>query len=275
MPIAVVDKTFAVLETLSAAERPVPLQELAVPLHMPKPTVYRILQTLIALGYVGQEERTGFYFTTSRLANLGHPNPYQALQRRVRPILDSLYRRFNETVNLGVLEGLHIRYIDVLETTQTLRHVAAPRARDQFTSTAIGRAFVAFLPEDEQDRLIARANFVALTSNTIINPDALKHELILTRKRGWSQESGENDQDLVCFGAPILERNNSGETGQPVAAVSVSLPRFRLNPARKKELTEALAEITRHGTTTNELSAPSPTPRVPHKRSNAKEGASA
>lgn len=237
MTIAVVDKTFGILEALAAAERPVALQELARPLKIPKPTVYRILQTLLRLGYVGQEKRTGFYFTTSRLANLGHPNPYGALQTRLRPRMEKLYQQFNETVNLGVLEGLRVRYIEVFETTQALRHVAAPRARDLFYSTAIGRALVAFLPAAEQERLVARVQFEGLTPKTIRSAAALRVELAATRERGWSQEDGENDVDLVCFGAPILE------AGAPVAAVSVSLPRMRLTEALKERLTEALSAV--------------------------------
>lgn len=238
MSIAVLHKTFEVLEALSAASKPVPLQELAKPLGLPKPTVYRILHTLRDLGYIGQEDRTGFYFPTSRLANLGHPNPYAAVERRGRPLLEALFKQFNETINLGVLEGPFVRYVVVLETTQALRHVAAPRSKDLFYSTAIGRAFAAFLPQAEQERLIDRVDLKPYTPHTITDPVELRRELAQTARRGYSQELGENDPDLVCFGAPLIE------DGRPVGAISVSLPRFRCTPPLRKEITQALAAIT-------------------------------
>ncbi len=237
MAIAVLEKSFSVLEALSRAEGPTPLAELAAQTRLPKPTIYRILKTLLALGYVGQERSLAGYFLTSRMANLGQPDAFGALRERARPIMEELLERFNETVNLGVLESVFVRYIEVLETSQSLRQVVAPRSRDAFYSTAIGRALVAFLPETERERLLRSVELKALTPKTITDRHALRTELDDTLKRGWSREQGENDLGVICFGAPLLDQ------GRPVAAISITIPTIRVTTEVRKNVVAALRAI--------------------------------
>ena len=237
MAIAVLEKSFSVIEALSRSAQPLSLAVLAAETKLPKPTIYRILKTLLALGYVGQERSLAGYFLTSRMANLGQPDAFGALRERARPIMEDLLQRFNETVNLGVLEGVYVRYIEVLETTQSLRQVVAPRSRDAFYSTAIGRALVAYLPDAEREHLLDAVELKALTPKTIVGRREVLAELDDTRKRGWSREQGENDLGVICFGAPLLE------DGRPIAAISITIPTIRVSPDVRKNVVAALRAI--------------------------------
>ena len=57
------------------------------------------------------------------------------------------------------------------------------------------------------------------------------------RSRGWAEDDEETTEGVICFGVPVFENDRA------VAAVSVSLPKVRLTPARRKELLCALKPI--------------------------------
>jgi DNA-binding IclR family transcriptional regulator len=235
--VEVITRTFAVLEALAKAGEPLELGELTRRAGLPKPTVYRILRSLEELGYVAQEDGRGRYLTTPRLAHLGRGGERHALAQRLGPHLERLHRQFDETVNLGVLQGGDVHYLQVLETTRPLRLMVRPDAVDRFYCTALGRAMAAFLPEDERDRLVAAAKLEPITARTVRSKAALGRILDETRARGWAEDDEENDDGVACFATPVIEHD------RPVAAISVSLPKLRLTPARRKELLCALTPI--------------------------------
>jgi len=155
MAVAVVQKTFVALEALAACG-PCSLAHLSRSARFPKATLYRILRTLGGMGYVSQDRQSGAWSVTEQLSELTGNSA--ALKRRALPIIERLFERFGETVNLGVLRGIHIRYLLVLETRKALRHIVQPGAADPFYSTALGRALAAHLSPDGLRRLLEQLN---------------------------------------------------------------------------------------------------------------------
>lgn len=237
MSTAVVEKTFAILETLSGAEEPLALKELNLRTQLPKSTAYRILQTLHELGYVGQDISTGHYYITRRMAQLTWSTQYKAIIELATPMMQDMFNRFNETVNLGVLEGTNVSYLKVLETTKSLRWIVSPNSHDPFHCTALGRAIVAFLPEDERNRLISSAKLEARTEHTITSKRELKKRFEELRERGVVCEKEENDVGVACYAVPIF----SGK--RPIASLSISIPTVRLTDDLENSVIEALKEM--------------------------------
>jgi DNA-binding IclR family transcriptional regulator len=235
--IAVIEKCFAILETMTAEGGMVSLKFLADATKMPKATLHRILQTMAELGYVEQDAGRGTYGLTVQLAHLGSSRRLDGITERALPLMEQLHRRFNETVNLGVLQGAYVHYVHFLETTQNLRAQVHPSARDPFHSTALGRAIVAHLPAEEQEKLLQRSELSARTPATVTSRRKLRSILRQTRARGWALDQEENDVGIVCIGIPLLE----GE--RPVASISLSVPTSRLPPARRQEIVAALLQI--------------------------------
>lgn len=229
MSIAVVEKTFSVLEILAGNPEPMALARLAEGAELPKPTIYRILQTLATLGYVAQSESSDYYLT-NKLGNLAENSHYRDLRLRVLPFMDRTYRKFNETVNLGVLHGVSVHYVHVLETTRPLRMMVQPNAIDEFYSTAIGRAIAAFLPADERDSIIHAAEIRPITPQTIKTKAELVKVLKETRQRGYALEAEETSLGVSCIGIPVLR------DGYPVAGISVTVPNTRLTDERRAEI---------------------------------------
>lgn len=224
MSIAVLDKAFSVLEVLARTGRELTLAELAEEGRLPKPTVHRILRSLRDLGYVEQADRRGTYRLSGRLSSLRSHGRDEAVRTKAMPVMERLQSEFDETVNLGMLEGVFVRYVHVLETSQALRWIVKPGARDHFHTTALGRAIVANLPDEQQRRLVSKA--------TGRRPQRarLKEQLAETQGRGCAIEEEETVAGVACVAVSLAWM------GEPLAAISVSVPVHRFPANRRSAL---------------------------------------
>lgn len=242
MSIAVLDKAFSILEVLARTGRPLSLAALAEEGRLPKPTVHRILRSLRELGYVVNTDRRGHYALSDRLASLRAHGRDAALRAKAEPLMASLHARFDETVNLGVLEGIYIRYAHVIETAQALRWIVKPGARDYFHTTALGRAIVAHLPAEPQARLVTKACATLPARGRKAARTRLEAELAATRARGCALEEEETVHGVACVALSLAEWD------EPLAGISVSVPVNRFPAARRTELIAAMDRL-RHATT--------------------------
>jgi DNA-binding IclR family transcriptional regulator len=232
--IAVLDKALSVLEALDEFAAPVPLRDITELTGIPKATIFRILQTLHDRGYVGQDSPSGNYRLTMRLAQLGRETRFDGLLVRARQHLDKLHSRFDETVNLGVLEGDRVYYLCSLETSQPLKWILRPGSSDAFHSTALGRAIVSQLSEGERERLLALGPFEARTAGTATSAAELRPILTRARKDGWALDDEHNDYGVACLAVPLLDED------RPIAAISVAVPRTRLTDELRDSIVDAL-----------------------------------
>lgn len=236
MSIAVIEKTFSVLEVLARSGHGLTLAELAGECRLPKPTAFRVLKSLRDLGYVGQAARGGAYELSARLVSLRESGRDESVRQKVRPMMERLHATFNETVNLGFLENTYIRYGHVIETTQPLRWIVRPGARNLFHTTALGRAIVAHLPPEQQGRLVTRACATVPARKRKALRAALTQELAATQARGYAFEEEETDVGVACVAVPL------GSFGEPLAAVSVSVPVHRFPARQRAALIAAMLE---------------------------------
>ncbi len=235
--IAVVLRALDVLEALAEAKRPLGPTELARRVGTTPSAAFRVLKTLEERGYVARDSISGQYRLGTRLAYLGERSTGTLDLRQVaRPVLEDLHRRFHETVNLGVLEDDQIVYIDMVESDQGLRMTARIGARDYPHSTSLGKAILAYLPEQELERYLERP-LAARTPNTITDPSTLRAELERVRASGVAEDHEENEEGACCFGAPVFDRQ-----GRVVAAISISGPAVRLSGPRADEMRAAVRD---------------------------------
>jgi len=237
MSVAAVKKAFVLLECLARSGKAVPLRELAESAGLPKPTAYRLLQTLRSIGYLNQEADSSSYVLSDGIQRLAPSHPYAMLRLTARPIMDQLHQQFDETVNLGVLEGEMIRYVDFIETTKALRLVARPGEIDPAYSTALGRAVLAELPEDEVEQLLRRSEVKRRTSRTMTDCGGLLAVISQNRNKGWAEESEENNRGVCCLAVSLTAH------GFPYAAISLTIPKARLDSEVRRAVVAALKTI--------------------------------
>ena len=88
--------------------------------------------------------------------------------------------------------------------------------------------------------MIRRIRFERLTHRTIVTTDALRTELEKTRRRGYAVDDEELEEGLRCIAVPVLDAQR-----QPVAAVSVSGPSFRVTAQKLPSIANHLLQCVR------------------------------
>lgn len=228
-------KALRVLKCLSEAGRELPLVEICRIVALPKPTVYKYLQTLKEAGFVLYDAQCECYWLGPNAWSLGRTvDPSLRVREVARPIMQQLRNRFDETINLGVLHDHEVVYLEMALSRQALRMQATIGAHDPAYTTSLGRAILAFLPQELWKKHVPR-QMRKRTAFTIVSPDNLYAELLKTRQRGYAIEREENESGAMCIGAPIFDQD-----GNVVAAVSLSAPAARISLLVESEVGEAV-----------------------------------
>jgi DNA-binding IclR family transcriptional regulator len=144
-PIKVVVKTFKVIELLNS-EKGLSLIDLAKQASLPKPTTYRILDTLAGLGYIEHDSSTRRFTLGSRfLTFIRNSRLGTNVISLAEPYMEKMGRMYGETVNLARLIDHQIIYIAIRESDHPFRISNNIGDRAPVHSTAIGKAIPAFL----------------------------------------------------------------------------------------------------------------------------------
>lgn len=232
--IEVLAKAFHTLEVIAEVGHPMPLRDIVKATGLPKGTLFRILQTLTSLGYAAQELESGYYHLTGRMSILGRNAREEDLKMLALPVMKSLHDRFNETINLGILDGCYIYYVAVLEAERPLSWKVPTGTRDTYYSTALGRAIASNLEPAQREALVKNTDLRSLTRKTPVDKAALRRLLDETRERGVALDVEENDDGVVCLGAPVRL------DGRVAASISISVPTTRWSEELGEQMTKAL-----------------------------------
>lgn len=227
------ERGLALLEILRGAPGGLALADLAAASGLHKSTVHRLVAALSRWGYVSRSPDGGRYRLGIRLAELGQV-ALQALDLRAEaaPHLRELVARTGITAHLGVLHGTEIVYLDKVESdTATVRMASTIGGRMPVHSTAIGKAILAHLPEDDVRALLARTGLPARTPRTITDMEVLIDQLRLVRRSGWALDDTENEEGIRCVAAPLFDH-----TCRVVGAISLSGPVFQVTVEAVPEL---------------------------------------
>lgn len=230
-------KALQVLDCLGDGGRGMALTEISHRVGIPKTTVFRYLRTLEACGFVDHDRDADIYTLGLRLYELGRAVNKRLHFREIAiPYMKNLRDQFNETVNLGVLDGDEVIYLEMVESRYALRMQAEVGSRDPVYTTALGKTILAHLPE-EQRELYLQATLTPRTENTLTDRAALEADLERTRECGYALDNQENELGARCVGVPIFDSD-----GCVVAAMSVSSPVSRLTEEREQDIIERLLE---------------------------------
>jgi DNA-binding IclR family transcriptional regulator len=160
-----------------------------------------------------------------KLLQLGaRGNHRTLLEQAAAPVLRELWKATEETVNVGVLDSGQVLYTAALESLHAFRLVSKIGMRRPPYSTALGKALLAFAPDEEKAHLLSSLNFQATTPYTLTNLMQPKSELENVRCQGYSLDNEENVMGARCVDAPILNAH-----GEAVAAISLSAPITRFS----------------------------------------------
>lgn len=217
---ATLAKGLEVLEALSEVEE-VGLSALARQLGLSGPTLFRLLATLAACGYV-EKSAAGRYRLTLKTWELGAKAVRRiGLRDVVRPFMDQLAAETQEAVHLSVLQGDGIVIIDKRDSPHPVRVDTFVGQRAPVHCSATGKAILAFAPAEIA--ALPRA-LVRFTETTITDRAALERELDEVRRAGWACNREEWRPGVCAAAVPV--QNASGAV---IAALSVTVPTPRFS----------------------------------------------
>jgi IclR family acetate operon transcriptional repressor len=234
--IRAVERVCDILDLLQESPDAVSMAAVAQATGLPKSSAFRYLSTLEARRYVERDPLSGDYRLGLAFMPL-QAGQLDLLADRARPHLLHLCHEFGETINLGLLDGRRVRYLDILESPKAVRLAARKGDREPIHSTALGKAIAAHLPREQVLAILKEEGMPQATPKTVTTPKEYLKALSEVRQRGYAVDDGENEPDGRCVAVSI------GDGSHLPAAISLSAPVLRLPMDRVPEVATALADV--------------------------------
>lgn len=226
-------RAFMLLETIAAAGGVCSLSRLARDSGLPLSSIHRLVRTLVEIGYVRQESSRE-YALGPRLIRLGEASS-NVIGIWAKPHLARLADELGESANLAMLDGTEIVYIGQAQSTRSVRMFTEVGRRALPHYTAVGKAIMAELDEEEVRRILSRNGMPRRTATTITDPDAFVAQLAVIRERKYAVDEGENEEGVRCVAAAVPSDSSR-------LAISVSGPAGRMTEGLLKEAVPLLKE---------------------------------
>jgi IclR family transcriptional regulator, pca regulon regulatory protein len=219
-------KGFRVLEAFTSQEPEVTMAEVARRAGMDNATAFRLLNTLVEIGYVDRVPDTRKFRLTLKVLDLGFNAIARSdLRTHARPILRSLVGEINEAASIGVLDGADVIYVERIQAGLARLGVDVRIGnRVPAYSSAIGHAILAWLPQPAQVSILQSQPRKQLTATTKTDLDELLARLEQVKQRGYAVSDQETVSGLYVIAAPILDID-----GIPLAGLSIAAPAFQTN----------------------------------------------
>ncbi len=218
------EKGILILELLANANRGMTLQEIRNEADISQTTTYRILNTLVRLGYLLYNNSSKKYKLSRKMLILG----FQSIQEHsllevVLPKMRELRDIVKETVCFGVMGTDKGLFIEQVLGTHPFCFVLSPGKSFDLHCSAPGKAMMAFMPEESRKDYLSKMNYQIYNRNTISTEEAYLLELDKVRKLGYAVDMEEELNGVVCIGVPIFNYSNA-----PCGSIWISGPKDRL-----------------------------------------------
>ena len=227
-----VKKALELLDHFTVERPELSLAEISREVDAHKSSVFRVLTTLEAAGFLEKDPQSGKYRLGLKILDLaGRVWGRHDIRQISSPYMEELARETGEVTHLAVLDGSDIVYLEKRGQGQILTVATRVGGRNPAYASSMGKVLLADLSESELRTVLGRGKLKKLTPNTITEIPRLMEELAHIREQGFALDNEETFPGIRCVGAPIRDAG-----GGVVAAVSVTVPVQRMNDERVREL---------------------------------------
>jgi IclR family transcriptional regulator, pca regulon regulatory protein len=217
-------KGFRVLEAFTSEQDEMTLSEIAVIAELDPGTTYRMLNTLVDLGYVSRLPESRRFSLTLKTLDLGfHAIARKDMRSLVRPVLRSLVGEVSEAASFAVLDGADVLYIERVRAGVTRLGVdirvgtTVPAAQ-----SAIGQTILAFLLPEELEQVLATEPRTRISLREGAVQTELPAILAEIRKNGYALMDSLFSDGLRVLAVPVLDPDR-----HPIGAISIAAPSVR------------------------------------------------
>jgi IclR family KDG regulon transcriptional repressor len=212
----IVTKAFQILELVSRRDREMTISDLSRELGINKSTVHGIAHALEKAGAVVRDGKTKRYtlgLTLFELARAGYAR--LDLKDIARPVMEDLERLTEQSVFLGIRSGDHVSIIDIVESNRALKITSPIGTRVPLLAGAIGKAFLAFMEEDQAVSLLRSVGLRKFTEQSVTDVNLYMKKVGEARASGYGLDDEEYIQGVRAVAAVIQN------SGPPLSAIWV------------------------------------------------------
>ena len=240
--IQVIARAAQVLRSLRDEPSGLSLGEIALRVALPRSTVQRIVAALI-------DERLLIPASARAGVKLGPALVELAAavdartEKLVRPFMEAIARQTDETVDLSILDGDQVVFVEQIQGTQRLAAVSAVGKRFPVHSTANGKAILAILPSEQRDALLS-VRLKRYTPATLTDTSLLREELREVQASGLAFDLEEHSPGICAVGTAFLDASGRAYSlSCPVPSGRFAAKRAQIARLLKKIRAELPAEL--------------------------------
>ena len=235
--ITSVQRCLRLLSLFAQAPGGLSASEVAKHSGLPVSTVHRFLVNLENAGFLDCSG-SGKYHLGIACFSIGHAALAQLDIRRLSlPYLQALNQHTRETIHLTVRQGLAAVYVEKLDSPEQLRTFSRIGASVPLYCTAVGKVLLAYMPQEELEKILPQIETRRVTPNTIGSVQELERHLQRVRKNGHAFDLEEHEPHIRCVAAPIWDH-----TGAVNASLSLTAPAVRMAVPRLRQLAPLIQE---------------------------------
>jgi DNA-binding IclR family transcriptional regulator len=227
----VIEKGMRILTLFTPETKGLSLTDITLRTHINMTSAFRFVETFSRLGYLKKEPGTKL-IKLGPMAMAFSNNVIQSFDtlQIIKPYIDEAFDKYNVTIDSGIVEGGRFVNLYRREAKDTLVF-KMPVSTPLLQCTAVGKAFLAWLPDEARDRILDGLVFTPRTRFSLTSRAAVLDDLRRTHERGYSLNNEEYVVGLICIGAPFLDSE-----GAVLGAVSFdfSTVQYSLKEAEKR-----------------------------------------
>lgn len=229
------DRAIMLLEELSLHQDGCGITYLSSLTGLHKSTVHRILNSLMAKGYIEKDGETNRYSLGIKILYLSSAILDRMDVRKIaRPMLEELCYNTGEVIHLSVLGNGEAVYIDKVENpNKNIRMNSQIGKGCPLHCSGVGKVLLAWKSTDNIEAILGEYGMNVFTKNTITDIELIKKHLIKVREMGYAVDEIEHEEGIRCVAAPIFDIK-----GEVIAAISISGTIMHVTKERMPQLTK-------------------------------------
>lgn len=222
-PTRAVERALRILLCFSRATPELSMTQISEQVGLHKSTVHRMLTTLEQMRFVERDALSGMYRPGIALVQMAFLTlEHNDLRRIALPYMRKLSQKHRETVDLSLMEGADVIFVDSVESPQRVKLAPSTGQRAPAFCTASGKAILAFYPDD-YIRQILDQGMPIHSPATITTPEQFFQDIALVRRDGYSISEQELEPSISAISAPIFSGRRA-----PEASLAIVGPAYRL-----------------------------------------------
>lgn len=235
------ENALRLLDLFSIEQPELGITEIAASLNIGLSTAHRMAISLAAEGFLVKDKQSNQYRLGTSWLSLGNiVQQRMEIYQTAFPYLEKLVEQAKETVQLSTLSGTNILYICHIDPTHSVSLKTDVGMELPAHCTALGRAMLAFSPEEKAEEVIRRG-LHPFTKHTVTDVTQFRDILHEIKQKKVAVCIEQYHEQRNSIAAPILN-----EQGRSIAAVAIVGPSKRIHRHAIPQLSKLVAQTAQH-----------------------------